>query len=132
MLHEHLCYRSKSYTHRELAEGRIKKDCEAVERVVDTVNVFRNPWKGIKATVEVARDIFDEKKRGEEASYNFVMDRCTANPKKDFFDPVKKLKLKTFHNLKHSVKIKKGDETIPLKMDRTRFARWLCWVNQRS
>ena len=133
LLHEHLCYRSKGYTHRELAESRIKEDCEAVEKVVDTVdNVFRNPWKGgelislsagIKATVEVSRDILDAKKRGEEASYNFVTDRCTANPKKDFFDPVKKLKLKIYNNLKHSVKIKKGDETIPLKMDRTLFAR---------
>ena len=94
LLHEHLCYISEGYTRRELAESHIKEDCEAVEKVVDTVdNVFRNPWKGgelislstgIKATIEVSRDILDVKKRGEEASYNFVTDRCTANPKKDF------------------------------------------------
>ena len=86
------CVTDLKVTLRENCQSRIKKDCVAVERVVDTVhNVFRNPRKcgelislstGIKATAEVSRDIFDATKRGEEVSYYFVMDRCTANPKK--------------------------------------------------
>ncbi len=49
--------------------------------------------------------------------------RCSSEPTAEYFDPLKKTNLKTFKQLKKVVNVQKKDQLIPLKMDRTLFAR---------
>ena len=51
------------------------------------------------------------------------MIRCSSNPNSDFFDPLKKTKLKSFKNLRAVRKVHNNDLVFPLRMDRDIFAR---------
>jgi hypothetical protein len=73
-------------------------------------NVFQNPFKeitgltsltvGVAATDEIRSNLLEAKEKGKVACKEFVEGRCSSKPKLDFFDPLKKLKLKTFKDLK--------------------------------
>ena len=51
------------------------------------------------------------------------MIRCSSNPTSDFFDPLKKTKLKSFKDLRALRKVRNKDLVFPLRMDRDVFAR---------
>ena len=133
LLREHLSIKPPNYVHKELAPGRIKKDMEAVEKGINLLeNVFTNPWNGrdltslstgIEATTEVRDSLLGAKNGGFSACLDFISTRCSSSPKLDFFDPLPKSKYKTFKDLKKVVKVSAKDRVLPLKMDRTLFAR---------
>ena len=135
LLREHLSFEPSSlYVHKELVFARIKTDIEAVERVLDLLeNVFKNPWSkdseltslstGIEATSEVRSNLLQAKEKGLAACKEFIKDRCSSDSVLDYFDPLKKQKLKTFKDLKAVSKISIKDRVLPLQMDRTLFAR---------
>ena len=112
LLREHLSINSsKTYIHKELAPARVKEDIKAVEKLVDLLeDVFTNPWKqdavftslstGIEATKEVSDDLLQAKSRGKQAANDFEVNRCSSDPTLDYFDPLKKAKLKSFKDLK--------------------------------
>ena len=125
---------SKSYIHKELAPARIKEDIKAVEKLVDLFeDVFTNPWKqdtvftslstGIEATKEVSDDLLQAKSRGKQAANDFVVNCCSSDPTLDYFDPLKKVKLKSFKDLKAVRKVHNKNLVLPLRMARDVFAR---------
>ena len=85
---------------------------EAVASVVDVLeNVFCSLWNrevdhlislstGISATLEIRNDLLGVNDKGKSASREFVKQRCSSDATITFFDPLKKLKLKSFKNLK--------------------------------
>ena len=95
--------------------------------------VLSNPWKtgaeftslstGIVVTTEIRDDLLKARERGQKARNEFVLARYLAAPKKDFYDPMTKLGLKSFKNLRTTVKVQSKAKVIPLQMDRTLFAR---------
>ena len=124
----------KTYVHKELAPARIKTDLGAVEKVVDLLeNAFSNPWAkegditslstGVAATSEVRNDLLEARERGQKAVNEFVVSRCSSAPTSDYFDPLRKMKLKTFKNLKTTTKVRTKDLVLPLRMDRALFGR---------
>ena len=117
LLGEHISYQTdnSTYVYKELHPSRVKTDKAAVEKVTDLLqNVFTNPWSqaseltslttGLVATPEVRRDLLEARERGFSACKDFITDRCSQTPSIDFFDPLKRLKLKTFKDLKATKK----------------------------
>ena len=96
-------------------------------------NVFKNPLSedskltglstGIEATSEVRSNLLQAKERGLAACKKVIEARCSSDSTIDYFDPLKKQKLKTFKALKTIRKISIKDRVLPLQMDRTLFAR---------
>ena len=135
LLHEHLSITSsQTYVHKELAPARIKEDLKAVGKLVDLLeDVFTNPWKedavftslstGIEATTEVSDDLLQAKSKGKQAANDFVVSRCSSHPTLDYFDTLKKAKLKSFKDLKAVCKVRNKELVLPLRMDRDVFAR---------
>ena len=124
----------QTYTHKELAPARVKEDSKAVGKLVDLLeDVFTNPWKqdaafaslstGIEATAEVSDDLLQAKSKGKQTTNDFVVNRCSANPTSDYFNPLKKAKLKSFKDLKAVRKVRNKDLVFPLCMDRDVFAQ---------
>ena len=118
LLREHLSITlSKAYIHKALAPACIKGDLEAVGKLVDLhEDVFTNPWKedaeftslstGIEATTEVSDDLPQAKSKGKQAANDFVVNRSSSNPTLDYFDTLKKAKLKSFKDPKAVCKVR--------------------------
>ena len=135
LLQEHLSLTpDKTYVHKELAPAQIKTDLGAVEKVVHLLeNVFSNPWAkegdltslstGVAATSEVHNDLLEARERGQKAVNEFVVSRCSSAPTTDYFDPLRKMKLKSFKDLKTTTKVRTKDLVLPLRMDRALFGR---------
>ena len=135
LLREHLLVSpDKTYVHKEVAPARIKRDLEAVGKVVDLLEgVFSNPWvkdsdlttlsTGVAATTEVRNDLLQARDRGQKALNDFVISRCSSSPTVNFFDPLRKMKLKSFKDLKTITKIRTKDLVVSLQIDRALFAR---------
>ena len=96
--------------HKELAPARIKEDIKAVEKLLDLLeDVFTNPWKqdavftslssGIEATKDVSDELLQAKSRERQAANDFVVNRCSSDATLDYFDPLKKAKLKSFKDM---------------------------------
>ena len=51
------------------------------------------------------------------------MCRCSSAPTSDYFDPLRKMKLKSFKDLKTTTKVRTKDLLLPLRMDRDLFGR---------
>eukprot|EP00795_Rhopilema_esculentum_P004101 gene4101-20282_t len=102
-----------------MAPARVRKNILAVEKVIEVLeDVFISPWDGkellslstsVVASLEVKQDLFTS--------------RCLSEPTAEFLDPLKKTNLKTFKQLKKVINVQKKDKLIPLKIDRTLFAR---------
>ena len=70
-----------------------------------------------------ASDLLHAKSKGKQTANDFVVNRCSANPTSDYFDPLRKAKLKSFKVLKAVRKVRNKDLVLPLCMDRDVFAR---------
>ena len=95
-------------------------------------NIFTNPWNGgdltslstgIGATAEIKDSLLGAKNGGFSACLEFISTLCSSSPKLDFFEPLPKSKYKTFKELKKVVKVSAKHRVLPLKIDRTLFAR---------
>ena len=61
--------------------------------------------------------------KGKQAANDFVVSRCSSQPTLDYFDTLKKTKLKSFKDLKAVCKVRNKDLVLPLRMDRDVFAQ---------
>ena len=62
------------------------------------------------------------KSKEKQAVNDFVVRRCSSHPTLDYFDTLKKTKLKSFKDLKAVCKVRNKDRVLPLGMDRDVFA----------
>ena len=69
---------------------------------------------------EVKYDLLNTTEMGQEAMIKFKEDRLSAT--KSLFDPMKKLKLKTFSYMSKTVKTTVNNKIIPMKATRNLFA----------
>ena len=122
------------YVHKILVSARVKTGLAAVERVLDLLeNVFKNPWSkdgeltsvstGIEATSEVLSNLLQAKEKGFAACKKIIEGQYSSDSTIDYFNPLKKQKLKTFKDLKPFSKISIKGRVLPLQMDRNLFAR---------
>ena len=80
--------------------------CEVLEEM------FLCPWEGkelvslstgIIATPQLIDNLLNAKSKGIVESIKFIKARCSSEPEKDFFDPLKKTNPMTFPNVKKVV-----------------------------
>ena len=94
--------------HRELEKSEIKKSERAVELAITSIQNFMNPFNvsdkdhlyniasGAPIPTDIEHDILQADEIGKRYKEKFIQDRFVNNPSRtDFFQPIKKLKLKT-------------------------------------
>lgn len=104
--------------HRELERAEIVKSEEAVQRVISAVQNFTNPFSlddkdhlyclasGAPVSSEVEADVLNAEKAGKVAKASFIRERFqNGSSESKFFEPVKKLKLKTMEASNKTVKL---------------------------
>ena len=69
------------------------------------------------------------KNKANQAANDFVVNSCSSNPNSDYFDALKKAKVKSFNDLKVVRKVGNKDVVPPLRMDRGAFA-WMALLGQ--
>ncbi|XP_034071336.1 uncharacterized protein LOC117545602 [Gymnodraco acuticeps] len=106
----------KAGKHRELEPAQIKKSELAVQSVISAINGFTNPWRipdksrlyslasGAPIDPEVEADVLRAEAAGRAAKEQFIQERFISK-RKDFFDRLKKLTLKTMDYCSKRVKL---------------------------
>ena len=127
--------------HRDLRPAEVKKSETMVSRAVAAVTSFINPFdvsdpeklyclsSGAAVDSDVERSVLGAEKVGKDAKENFIRDRLE---KKDhFFEPIKKMKLKTMSDSHKTAQIKtKSNKIIEFKQQSTVMLNLLVRVQQ--
>lgn len=108
----------KAGKHRELERAEIKKSEEAVQRTISAIRNFTNPFSvvdkehlynlasGAPVSPEVEFDVLRAEAAGKESKDAFIRDRFVSGSSEElFFEPIKKLKLKTMDASNKTVKL---------------------------
>ena len=81
--------------------------------------------KGLVATEKVCENLMNAKTHGKNTMKTFMKERLEEGATIDFFEPLKKLGLKTFSNLRKAVKVGVKDRMVPLKTHRDLFGQMI-------
>lgn len=127
--------------HKESSSSRIRKDLVDVGKVMDVVQNFSNPYEctddlssltsGVVASEAVATDLCDAYDKGRNAASSFIQTRLSTNDV-SFYEPLRKLNLKTFTSLTRTKSVKVGNQNVVLKADRNLFARMIVVAQARN
>ena len=135
--------RSKESRCEDLSENRKKIDEESVQKIIDTVKSFDNPFlckesssivhlsSGLEADKETNACYLNAKKTGEEAVDEFCKERLVEK-KLDFYDPIKLTKLKTFDDMVSRPKSKAKLTIQSAKEDKQLFKRLLLLAQEQK
>ena len=127
--------------HADLQSSRITRDEADVESIVELlesswINPFGNEpidlvsiSTGAAAPPGVCSDLLKARERGEEA-YKLQAERLEKGS--GFYDPIKKLKLKTFTDMKKDTVVKGTNKEIVLKADNRAFGHMLLIAQNRK
>ena len=109
---------SKAGKHRELERAEVKKSEEAVQRTISAIRNFTNPFSlvdkehlyslasGAPASPDVEFDVLRAEAAGKKSKEAFIQDRFVSGSSEElFFEPIKKLKLKTMDASNKTVKL---------------------------
>ena len=108
--------------HKDLGRTEIQRSERRVSRTIDAINSFTSPFdvpdheklycisSGVPATLPIEKDIMRAEDAGRQAKEAFIADRLEKN--QHFFEPVKKIKLKTFQSTVKTVKLKTAQNKI--------------------
>ena len=123
---------NSSIVHKEASSARMIRDEQDVRCTIETICQWNNPYvaspelicisTGITAPTDVAKDIMDAQKLGEEAAVEFLQNRIACN-NVSFYAPIKRMQLKSFKSLNKARKIRAAGNEIILRSDRELFAR---------
>ena len=118
--------------HHDLSPKCIQRDEENVKAIINVINEnFISPFEeqelisfssGILPTEKTTSDLLTAEEKGLSALNTFIEERLVKQAT-DFYEPIKKLKLSTFSNLKKSVKIKIQDKIVQLTAEKSVFGR---------
>ena len=125
--------------HKETGKSRMKRDEEDVQKVMEVVSSWTNPFQtseelsslssGCVVTETIKSDLLAAKETGTEALTAFVEDRLLSDSA-GFFDPLPKLRLGTFRDAQKKTTVSKEGRAVILRTDRNLFARLLV-IGQR-
>ena len=134
---------TKRPQHKEEKASRLKKDEQAVEKVVAVLSMWRNPFKddegdvlcniasGISAPEDVKTDLLCADNTGKDKAMKFVRDRLVSETI-PFHDTLPKLKLCTFKSSVKALKVNVKDKEVIVKADCNFFARMLVIAQSRA
>ena len=132
-------------------EVRISKDLDdqnktlhqkMVQSVLHSIEAMINPFEvattdlisistGLVANDSVKRDLQSAPEKGEAAANDFIKNRLTDD-RIDIFNPIKKMKLKTFKDMSCVKSGKINSKVVDLKHNQTLFARLLVIAQSRK
>ena len=108
----------KAGKHQELERAEVKKSEEAVQHTISAIQNFTNPFSlvdkehlyslasGAPASAEVEFDVLHAEAAGKESKRAFIQDHFVSGSSEElFFEPIKKLKLKTMDASNKTVKL---------------------------
>ena len=84
------------------------------------------------ATSDVKVDIIDAQQKGQDAMNLFIDDRLVEHAEVEFFQPIKKMKLKTFINMKKTVKVSVKDKVVPIRSHSNLFGQLALIMQTRN
>ena len=108
--------------HKDLRPAQILKSERMVQRTITAIDGFLNPFdvpdetklycisSGAPAPPEITSDVLRAEELGEKAKKQFIEDRLEQ--KDHFFDPVKRMKLKTLESMNKVVKLKTSQNKV--------------------
>ena len=116
-----------------MKKSRIEFNNKSADRAFEVLKNWGNPFEnrdslvnicsGVEATQEIKHDVINARNIGESELNKFWTDRIQAN--KDFYAPLKKMKLKSFGSLKVKKTIKLKEKSVVIAAERGLFARLL-------
>ena len=130
-----------SSLHHDLQKTRIERDEEDVKKVLQ---MFETSWKnhfedkdlanistGMIATADVVNGSLNAHEKGNTAYHHFIDCRLDSVRTLSFFDPLRRLKLKTFGSLNEKNANAKGKEVI-LTVDRNLLGKMAVRAQSRN
>ena len=133
-------YNDKSVT-KDLSEKRILHDEDCSLQSYDLVKEWGTPFKentslihlcsGLECNPDIQFDKVNAEQRGKEALLDVLENRIESN-NMDLFDPISKMKLKTFASMKVKKSCSLAERSLTLKADRDVFARLLIVCGKRE
>ena len=108
--------------HKDLRRAEVQKSAKRVEKTMAAIQSSMNPFNvpnkdklycissGVPAPASVEKDMMAAESLGKQAKEAFITERLDM--KERFFDPVKKMKLKTFQSSTKTVKLKTAQNKI--------------------
>lgn len=118
--------------HKESGSVRKRRDEEDVQKVMEVISHWRNPFEkaddlvslssGSVASNPLKEDLLKAEEKGKTALVSFVQDRLTSSTV-GFFETLPRLKLGKFGEVKKTVN--QGGKSFVLRADRNLFARLL-------
>ena len=137
---------SDQTSHKEAAPQRVKRDEEDVRKLKSCFSsgLMTNPFNleeiqslvnvatGVVLPENVAECLLACKRKGQEQMTKFIVERLNTN-EVSFWDPIPKLKVKTFSSMTKKVTVKASDDKIAtVSADRDLFGRLLIVANARQ
>lgn len=126
---------------KDLLASRRAIDNGAVNRAYDVLENWGNPFdarsylinicSGKETTQDIQKDLITAESVGESCLQSFINDRLKTS-KISFYDPIKKLKLKSFSDLKVKSTIKLNSKTLSIAAERSMFGRLLVIAQSRD
>ena len=113
---------TEDMTHKDLRPSLVKKSESHVKECIEAIGEFMNPFTvedamslynistGVKIPPDIEDDIMNAEAKGLHEKNMFVEERLECNSK--FFDPVKKLKLKTMATTNKTAKLKSNQNKL--------------------
>ena len=127
---------------KDLGRARRELDNDAVRRAYEVLQNWGNPFddsrsslinicSGIEASPEIKSDLLTAEAVSESCFESFWTDRIQSS-NVPFYDPIKKLKLKSFTNLRVKKIINLKSKTLTIAAERSMFARLLIVARSRE
>ena len=125
-----------AFLHSELQKPRIDRDDRAVAAVVELLDNWTNSFEGSQHIVvlssdnvapkDVTHDLLRVRRTGEEAYDSLKRERLEeASRKKQFHDPMRKTRLKTFTTIERKKHVHISGNAAILKADRSLLGRMI-------
>ena len=140
--HKHLNYQKQVYKHPHSTPSRIERDNRDVCTIVEILTeAFINPFSesplvctsiGIVASETLSNDILNAKEEGTKSMEKFIIERLSNERDKSFYNPLKKLKLKTFRSMNKCEEFKCKDKTVTLHASKDIFLKIAIIAQKRS
>ncbi|KAI4827600.1 hypothetical protein KUCAC02_030985 [Chaenocephalus aceratus] len=129
--------------HRELEKAEVKKGEEAIQRTIETIRNFTNPFtisdkdrlyslaSGAPVLMEVEMDVLQAESVGKAAKAEFIK-RLQSREPGSFFDPIKKKKLKTMEACNKKVTLTSSQGKVIQYQEQSNLAFLLLVKSQRA
>eukprot|EP00794_Sanderia_malayensis_P021054 gene21054-23110_t len=126
---------------KDIGAARMKFDEESVARTYEVVKSWGSPFtisehitnlsSGLVAPQEVQNDFIRAHEKGESAMMDFINERV-ATSARPFYDPIARLKLKTFASMKAKKVCKLKEKITTMNVERGLFAKLLIIAEKRN